>query len=82
MTKQRKIEQAKRLLLTRDDGISVAELSKELGVDYTSAWRYMREIGAVEIEPESARYILVPNSQDVELALAVLRRASIGKQDA
>ena len=82
VNKQHKLEQTKKLLLTSENGITVLELSKELDVDYVTAWRYIKELSAVETEEGSARYMLVPTPEDVEFALAVLRRATDNKQSA
>ncbi len=78
-TKQQKLEQAKRLLLMRQQtGIGDAELAHELGVPYNSAWRYRRELGAIPVSP--GRFKLVPTQADIELARAILEATSTESQ--
>jgi DNA-binding IclR family transcriptional regulator len=76
ISKQEKLDAAKRLLLTHENGVSVMELSKTLEVNYSTAWRYMQDLGAVETGEKTARYTLTPTPEDVELALAVLNRVN------
>ncbi len=61
------------LLLSGKNGVSVGIVSHELGVGYSSAWRYLKGLHA---EPaRRARFRLSPTPGDIELAHLVLRAA-------
>jgi hypothetical protein len=73
-TKRQRLELAKRLFFTHyETGIGDAQLARELGVAYNSAFRYRKELGAVEAR--RARFRLIPTKEDIELARAVLQAA-------
>jgi hypothetical protein len=71
-TKLQKLLDAKQCYLLAPMGITDAELAHKLKVDRTCAYRYRKELGAVEVSP--GRYTLVPTREDVDLALSVLQR--------
>lgn len=81
LTKQLKLEQVKRLLLTHPEGISITDLQKEVDPesDWSSMWRFVtQDLKARKIE--RGVYTLDPSSDDIALALAVLQRANNGHQ--
>lgn len=72
-TKLTKLLEAKRIYLLAPDGLTDSELAQHLQIDRSSAFRYRKELGAVEVV--EGRYTLLPTEQDIQFALAVLQRA-------
>lgn len=71
-TKTQKLQQAKRLYLLTIAGLTDIEVAKALEMDRASAYRYRKELEAVEVE--AGRYTVEPTEEDVLLAKAVLSR--------
>lgn len=74
-TKAAQLASVRRLYLMAPDGITDIELAARLGVDRATAYRYRQELGATSAH--GSRYTLVPSSEDIADALAVLRRAGV-----
>jgi DNA-binding IclR family transcriptional regulator len=72
-TKLHKLQAARQVYLLAPGGVTDAEIARLIGVDRASAYRYRKELGGVEVSP--GRYTLVPTTQDIQLALAVLQRS-------
>jgi len=72
-TKTSKLTAARRLYFLTPAGLTDIELAKKLEVDRASAYRYRKELQAVEIS--EGRYTLEPSQDDIALAQAILQRA-------
>lgn len=59
--------------MSAPEGISVADVQRALGVDYSTAWRYIQELGAKSTT--RGLWALEPGAEDVALAHAILERA-------
>lgn len=77
-TKTQKLVEAKRLYLLHPNGLTDIELAKLLKVDRASAYRYRKELHATQVS--EGRYTINPSQQDIDLALAVLQRATLAHQ--
>jgi DNA-binding IclR family transcriptional regulator len=71
-TKATKLAEAKRLYFLAPHGLTDIELADQLGIDRSSAYRYRKELRAVEVS--EGRYTLTPTQDDIDLALAILQR--------
>jgi hypothetical protein len=72
--KAEKLATARRLYLLATDGLTDIALAKALHIDRATAYRYRKELQATEVS--EGRYTLEPSNEDIDLALAVLQRAS------
>lgn len=72
LTKQKGLEQVKHLLLSHPEGVEFGSIVKLLDMDASSAWRYLKQLGARKIE--RGLYTLDPSAEDRKLARAVLER--------
>ena len=74
LTKQKHLEQIKRLLLMKPEGVSITDLQRSITVDWATIWRWVvQDLKARKIE--RGIYTLDPSPEDVALAVEVLRRA-------
>ena len=71
-----KLVAAKCFYLLDPNGLTDIELSKMLQIDRVSAYRYRNELHATRVS--EGRYTLMPSQEDIDLALAVLQRATLG----
>ena len=75
MTKQKYLEKAKRFLLETDVGMTPTQLADALGVDHTTAHRYLNELGESVLNTGDGIYRYRPTNDDIALAQLVLERA-------
>jgi len=71
MTKSGKLTAARRLYFLTPEGLTDIELAHRLAVDRASAYRYRKELQAIEVS--DGRYTLVPSQEDIDLAQAILQ---------
>jgi DNA-binding IclR family transcriptional regulator len=74
ISKQKHLEHAKRLLLETETGLTPTVLAKVLGVDRTTAHRYLHELRAWNVGGGLYRYR--PTDEDITLARLVLERTA------
>ena len=76
ITKQQRLDQVKRLLLMHPEGIHINDIQQAVDpdMDWSSIWRFVvRDLNAQKLE--KGVYTLDPSQSDVELAIAILKRA-------
>ena len=78
LTKTQKLTEAKRLYLLHAAGLTDIQLARLLSVDRASAYRYRNELHAAQVT--EGRYTINPSQQDIDLALAVLQRATLSHE--
>jgi hypothetical protein len=71
-TKVEKLLEARRLYFLAPEGIGDSLLAQRLSIDRATAYRYRKELGAIEVS--NGKYTLIPTEEDIQLALAVLQR--------
>lgn len=76
LKKWQNIRRAQILYLNNPEGLRDDELAEQLGVLIRTASQIRVELGAVRTH--KAHYTLSPDSADVTLARAILRRAGLG----
>lgn len=69
------LEKARRLYLTKKEGIADSEMAKILGVSHRTANRYRIQLGGIETFQNSAKYILTPTEEELEFAKSMVQRA-------
>lgn len=69
-THYQRLNELKRVLFLKREGISMALLMAQFGVHRVTLWRDLKRLGATH---ERGYWKLRPSSQDVALAEAVLR---------
>ena len=77
VTKQQRLDKAKRLLLMHPEGISITDIQQVVDpdMDWSSIWRFVtQDLKARKIE--RGIYTLDPSESDVALAIAVLDRTT------
>ena len=75
VTKLKHLEQARRLLLETETGLTPTELAQALGVDRTSAHRYLKDLEPAVRNSGNGIYRYQPSQEDVTFAQLVLQRA-------
>lgn len=65
-------EDLRRWYLTAEHGLTDAEVADEYGVARSTANRWRKDLGAVELV--RGRYTIYPTQEDVEMAQQVLQR--------
>ena len=76
ITKQQRLDQVKRLLLMHPEGIHINDIQRAVDpdMDWSSIWRFVvKDLNAQKLE--KGVYTLEPAQSDVELAIAILKRA-------
>lgn len=71
-TKTQRLLKVWSMLMREPEGVSVMDVQRALDVDYSSAWRYIQELGAQN--RERGLWSLEPSADDVKLARAILKR--------
>jgi len=79
LTKLKHLERAKRLLLETDLGLTPTELAQALGVDRTSAHRYLKDLEPAVQNVGNGVYRYQPSAEDITFANLVLQRISQAK---
>ena len=76
LTKQKCLDQIKRLLLMHPEGIHMDDIRNQVApdMDWSSIWRFVvRDLKAQKLS--KGIYTLEPDEDDIQLAIAVLNRA-------
>ena len=76
VTKQRKLEQAKRAFLHADSGLTPSELAASLGVNRVTAHRYINDLTDVLQKIGDGVYIYRPTPDDLETAFLILEHSN------
>ena len=79
LTKQKHLDQIKRLLLMHPEGISMDDIRNQVApeMDWSSIWRFVvKDLQAQRLS--KGIYTLEPNEDDIQVAVAVLNRAGLG----
>lgn len=74
-TKSNHLGVVRNLYLQHPQGLTDIEVAEMLRIDRRTAQRYRKDLGAVA--KERGRYTVIPSRDDVQNAVAVLRRAGV-----
>jgi len=72
-TKAQRLLKVWSMLMREPEGVSVMDVQRTLDVDYSTAHRYLNELGAQNYQ--RGLWSLEPSADDVKLARAILKRA-------
>lgn len=76
------LEKARRLYLTKEEGIADSEMAGILGVSHRTANRYRITLKGRETFQNSAKYTLKPSKEEIEFAKALLQREGFSVEKA